>query len=130
MEEAKKQLRATMAHTQVRLCYAQEALGSKIKLERSGELVHVPGEEWPTTDDIKKCGEISRENLGEADLTLCFSHRVNGVDPGSDFGGIGYVGVACRDITPKFKCQLNMWSYTAPQTAGVSPFLEIFYKKM
>merc|ERR1711953_587781 len=95
-EEAKKQIRATLAHTQVHYCH--DSLGSKIELKRGNKYhKYLKGEEWPANyDSLKRTRELTEKKLGKADIAIFFGHHASGADPAPEFGGVAYVGIACK----------------------------------
>lgn len=118
-KEAKKQIRATLAHTQVHYCH--DSLGSKIELKRGNKYhKYLKGEEWPANyDSLKRTRELTEKKLGKADIAIFFGHHASGADPAPEFGGVAYVGIACKNTSKKYRLSLNMWWYTPSITAGV-----------
>eukprot|EP00093_Oithona_nana_P011434 11434.XXX_259963_261725_1 [CDS] Oithona nana genome sequencing. len=115
IKEARKQLRATIAHTQVHYCHA--SLGSKIKLKKSGEYSHLSGEVWPAQfKALKRCGKLTEQKLGKADIAIFFGHDES---KEGKFGGVAYQGVACKNGSKKYRCQLNLWWFNPSTTASV-----------
>ena len=83
--------------------------------QRSGGLKHLSGEEWPANyESLGRCRELTDKKLGKADIAIFFGHHASG----AEFGGVAYVGIACKNGTKKYRCQLNMWWYTPSITAG------------
>ena len=109
-EEARKQLKATMAHAQVYFCH--DSLGSKIELkvtltdlyfcpkfnfktfQRQGkEFVHFENEEWRGNyGTLPRIQELTKENLGTADIAIFFGHEPKD----AHFGGIASLGTICQ----------------------------------
>ena len=89
----------------------------------------MPGEEWPASyEALGRCRELSGEQLGGSDIAIFFGHHAVGTNPGPEFGGVAYVGVACKNTSKKYKCQLNMWWYNPSTTAGVSLLFRNYWK--
>ena len=109
-----------MVHVQTHFCH--ESLGSKIMLNRTEPIQHIPGANWPANiwaykDDTAR---IAKERLGDANLALFFGFHANDAVPGPSFGGVAYVGTACSYFVKEWQQALTMWAFDPPRTAGVS----------
>ena len=115
LKEAKKQLKATMAHTQTHFCHA--SLGSKIKLKRIGDLTYWKGEKWLGTNQMidNYLPKLTLQKLGKTDIVLFFGHH----EMGSYGGATNCMGCICNEKIPKKKrCALNLWWTSAANTAN------------
>ena len=88
-----------------------------LNFQRAGKReIYLKGEEWPANyDSLKRARELTDEKLGKADIAIFFGHHASG----AEFGGVAYVGIACKNGSKQYRCQLNMWWYNPSITAGV-----------
>ena len=134
-EEARKQLKATMAHAQVYFCH--DSLGSKIELkvtltdlyfcpkfnfktfQRQGkEFVHFENEEWRGNyGTLPRIQELTKENLGTADIAIFFGHEPKD----ASFGGIASLGTICQPNPwyNQHKLSFDLWWYNPSITARI-----------
>ena len=85
-------------------------------MQKTGGVKHLRGEEWPANyDSLKRCRNLTDQNLGRADIALFFGHHDLDDDP--KFGSATSYGAACAGEKQN-KCQLDMWWTDPSVTAG------------
>ena len=88
-DDAKSKMESTLAHVQTWYCHS--SLGTKMKVERIGDIMYIDDSFFPAECDTNKVLDITRKNIDTADLMIYATADWNG----STLGFAGCIGCVC-----------------------------------